>query len=178
MIAHDSHADSVLVRRLLLADAEAYASLRREMLAAAPRAFSSSPMNDREAELAFARARLSAKNDAAIFGAVAADRLVGAVGIYRDPNPKAAHRMEVWGMYVDGGYRRRGLGRRLLDAAIAHARAASGIIQIQLGVTDAAPEALSLYESLGFRVWGIEPRALRHDGILIDERHMVLLFTT
>ena len=44
------------------------------------------------------------------------------------------------------------------------------------GVTDAAPEARQLYESAGFREWGVEPRALGQDGQYVTERHMVLPF--
>jgi hypothetical protein len=44
----------------------------------------------------------------------------------------------------------------------------------QLAVTDAAPEACRLYERHGFRVWGVEPRALCWDGRAVDETYMIL----
>jgi len=34
--------------------------------------------------------------------------------------------------------------------------------------------ARSLYRSLGFRSFGIEPRALKVDGSYVDQEHMVL----
>jgi hypothetical protein len=35
--------------------------------------------------------------------------------------------------------------------------------------------ARALYESLGFKCWGVEPAALRVLGELVDDEHMVLV---
>jgi L-amino acid N-acyltransferase YncA len=76
-------------------------------------------------------------------------------------------------MYVSAGARRRGAGRTLIDAAVAQARA-WGVEQVQLGVTDAAPEARRMYEAAGFRTWGRQPRTLQWQGRFVDEAHMAL----
>jgi RimJ/RimL family protein N-acetyltransferase len=54
------------------------------------------------------------------------------------------------------------------------AREWPGVRQVHLSVTDAAPEARRLYESAGFREWGVEPRSLEAEGRSVSERHLVL----
>jgi L-amino acid N-acyltransferase YncA len=41
-------------------------------------------------------------------------------------------------------------------------------------VSENAPEAQRLYESLGFQQWGREPEATQHEGRRYDEIHMTL----
>jgi ribosomal protein S18 acetylase RimI-like enzyme len=77
-------------------------------------------------------------------------------------------------VFVEPDYRGRGLGRAVTSAAIAHARTWPGIDFIDLGVSENAPEALRLYESLGFTRWGREPEATQHEGRRYDEIHMTL----
>jgi RimJ/RimL family protein N-acetyltransferase len=99
---------------------------------------------------------------------------VAVIGVYRDDRPKTRHKMHVWGAYVTPTYRGRGLGRRLLEAAVAHAREIPGVTVLHISVTDAAPAARHLYERAGFEAWGSEPEALRHEGRTVTEHHMLL----
>lgn len=77
-------------------------------------------------------------------------------------------------MYVTAASRRRGVGGKLLDAAIQEASSWPGVEQIHLAVSDVAAEARRLYERAGFQEWGREPRALFWHGRYADEIHMVL----
>jgi GNAT superfamily N-acetyltransferase len=163
----------VTVRRLRPEDAEASASLRREMLTDAPFAFLASPGDDVGCDVVGVRRILSEGDGNVIFGAFAPS-LVGSLGAFRERHEKAAHKVTVWGMYVTPGHRRFGVGRRLLEAAIAHARSLPGVRQVHLGVSERAPAARGLYESLGFRRWGTEPRGVSYGGEFADEHHMVL----
>jgi ribosomal protein S18 acetylase RimI-like enzyme len=163
---------ALAVRLLGPPDADAYLALRREALAAEPLAFSAHPDEDRVQDPAFLRARLSAPAENVLFGAFA-DGLVGAVGIYRDPGRKAAHKAHVWGMYVRPAARRRGAGDALLAAALAYARGLAGVRQVHLGVSETAQDALRLYRRHGFEIWGTEPAALQHAGRFAAEHHMV-----
>ena len=116
--------------------------------------------------------------ESVVIGAFADRRLVGSAGLYRDRHLKAAHKAHLWGMYVRPGYRRRGLGARLVRAALEHAERLSGVDCVELGVSSAAPEARRLYETLGFRTWGTEPDALRHEGRIATQHHMVVRLRT
>lgn len=70
-------------------------------------------------------------------------------------------------VYVDQKFRRRGVGRILLEEAIA--RASSLEINAMVGFIFAHNEpSLKLFERLGFERWGLLPRVAQLDGIERD----------
>jgi len=162
------------VRRLVRADAEALVPLRREALERHPLAFGATADKDRGLVLEFLHTVLEDPEVAAIFGSFEDGALMGMVGLVREGNAKRCHKAVIWGMYVSERARRRGTGRALMEAAVAHARGWDGVLQIHLSVTAASPEARALYEKVGFRAWGREPKALQWEGRFVDEDHMVL----
>ena len=162
-----------MIRHLHEDDAPAYVALRREALLQAPLAFTASPNDDVVTSIDDARNLLRQAPTAVVIGAFQ-DRLVGVVGVYRDRHAKASHKLHLWGLYITPDQRGQGLGAALLERALQHARAVSGVEWIHLSVSSAAPEAQRLYERAGFRVWGSEPDALRHQGQSVTEYHMAL----
>jgi RimJ/RimL family protein N-acetyltransferase len=165
------------VRRLGPEDSELWATLRREALENHPMAFGASVPEDATTLVMSFRSRAS-NEDSAVFGAFSNDSLVGIVGVYRNPGAKERHKATIWGMYVTAGVRQRGVGERLVRTAVAHARAWHGVQFVHLAVSDAADTARRLYERVGFREWGREPRALRWEGRYTDEAHMILNLDT
>jgi GNAT superfamily N-acetyltransferase/predicted enzyme related to lactoylglutathione lyase len=167
-------AEPTTVRRLEVGDAAALVALRREALEDAPLAFAASPEDDRGLVLERVRDSLSHRDRSVVFGLFdGSGGLAGMVGLARDDLLKRAHRALVWGLYVSP--RARGLGgaRRLMAAAIDHARGWPGVAQVALSVTEPAADALALYRSLGFVEWGREPGALRWRGRVVDEIHLL-----
>jgi len=160
------------VRRLRSGDAGAWIRLRGEALDDAPWAFEASPEDDFAGSEEFVRKALDAA-DQTIVGAFARE-LAGAVGVFRERPRKARHKARLWGLYVRPEYRRVGLGGTLVREAIAFARALEGVSVLGLSVGEKAATATALYERLGFRVWGVEPAALRVSGEDLAERHMRL----
>ena len=154
-----------MIRELDEHDLAAYAALRRESLLESPLAFGASPETD------VAAAQIG--GNTTIFGAFAGDELAGAAGLLRGRHAKSAHLISLWGMYVSPRHRGAGLGRALLDACIARAKAEHADA-LQLSVTDAAAAARRLYERAGFVTWGFQPDALRHGGTSVGEHHMLL----
>jgi putative acetyltransferase len=71
--------------------------------------------------------------------------IVGTVALNRE-SPSSC---ELCRMYLSPAYRRRGLGRMLLDQAIAEAKA-QGHSEIHLKTAAVLVEAIRLYESVGF----------------------------
>jgi GNAT superfamily N-acetyltransferase len=165
-----------MIRRLTPADAEVYAQLRREALELEPYSFSSSPGDDRMRSIEFVRDTLEGSSQA-VFGALM-PQLVGTVGIQRLTRKKVAHKAELWGMYVRRDYRRQGLGRQLIEAALEFARALDGVRQVHLCVTEKAASAAALYGQLGFVTWGTEPAGVSVDGEDVADRHMILRLDT
>jgi GNAT superfamily N-acetyltransferase len=109
-----------------------------------------------------------------VLGAFDGAQLVGMVGFYRERHRKAAHRAMIWGMFVDPTWRGRGIGRKLIESAIAFLRRANGIEQVNLSVSAPQLSARSLYVSLGFVPIGVERHAMKDGDRYIDEEHMVL----
>ncbi|HIC79978.1 MAG TPA: GNAT family N-acetyltransferase [Kiloniellaceae bacterium] len=161
------------IRILTVADAAALLALRREALEQAPLAFLSSPEDDIASSVEAVAALLRGETGSAVFGAFT-PYLAGMAGLYRERHAKAAHKAHLWGFYVRPAARRQGFGGRLLDVALEHARGLEGVTSVRLSVSAAAPKARVLYERAGFRVWGREPDALRHDGQTVAEDHMAL----
>ena len=87
---------------------------------------------------------------------------------------KAAHRGNIWGVYVQPAARGRGVSRALLTEILSHAR--TQVKQVHLSVVTDNVAALALYERLGFTTYGTEPRSLFVDGRYLDEHLMVLHF--
>jgi len=162
-----------MIRHLQEGDAEAYVELRRQALLDAPGAFTASPEDDLVATVEAVRDQLRRSPDSVLIGAFR-ERLVGTVGLYRDRHLKAAHKAHLWGMYVVPALRGQGIAAQLLETALRHARTLPGVAWVHLSVSSAAPAARRLYERAGFRVWGSEPDALRHDGEPLVEHHMAL----
>ena len=162
-----------MIRALSVEDIDAYIALRQRALRDEPLAFSSSAENDFASSRESLVPQIARAPEWVLFGAFA-PALVGSVGLFRARHAKAAHRMQLWGMYVAPEHRGRGFGAGLLDAATAHARGLGDVDWIDLSVTSAADAARRLYERAGFVLWGTQPDALRNEGHVAEERHMAL----
>jgi RimJ/RimL family protein N-acetyltransferase len=141
----------VVVRRIREDEGLALRDVRLRALAADPSAFGSTW--EREAAFDEAewhdRARRSAGGDErATFVAERDGRWVGLVGGYR-PHP-GSPRVELISMWTVPAQRGHGIGRRLVEAVVDHART-TGAAQVDLWVMRDNPIAVALYESCGFR---------------------------
>lgn len=161
------------IRRLDPDDAEDAAALRRYALRDRPFAFLSSPEDDPVSTADAMRQLLERGVADVLFGAFDPG-LCGMVGLARDRHLKSAHKAHLWGVFVHPRARRRGVARRLIAAALDHARTLEGVNLVHLGVSEKTPEARALYESMGFQVWGVEPDCIRIDGRPAREFHMLL----
>jgi putative acetyltransferase len=75
-------------------------------------------------------------------------RVIGRLSISRDQHPASRHVADL-GLMVDFDYRRRGIGRALLDAAVEWAREAE-VRKLELHVFPWNEAAIALYEDFGF----------------------------
>ncbi len=164
------------IRRLSTSDAPAFRALRLAALLDTPEAFATSHVEERDLPLAAFEARLVEAPGQAVFGAFDGDTLAGITGLAREVLLQAAHKAQVWGMYVAAGARGHGVARELMQAAVAHARATPGIAKVTLSVDAANVAAIALYESLGFVVFAREADATRLHGESRDELQMHLRF--
>lgn len=161
------------MRALVESDAPALVALRAESLRQEPMSFGSSPEDDRFGNLEALTEILRGQAEHVVFGAFDGSDLIGMVGLARPPKLKVRHHANIWGMYVNPAHRGSGHGAALLTACVEQART-WGVLQVNLGVSSAAPAARRLYERGGFQVWGTERRALVHEGQAADELHLSL----
>jgi ribosomal protein S18 acetylase RimI-like enzyme len=163
------------IRMLRPSEAAVFWSLRLRALREHPESFASSFEDEENVPLDVVRARLEgqAPESNLVLGAFVAERLVGMAGLRRDSFRKAAHKARIWGMYVVPDLQRRGIGRRLLEAAIDAGGKMGGVEQLLLEVMVDNARAHALYRSLGFESYGVEKRALRIGETYYDEELMV-----
>lgn len=99
--------------------------------------------------------------------------IAGHIDLRSRPEPAARHRTML-GMGVHRLYRRRGLGRQLLDTGVAWARLEPGLDWIDLEVLADNRPAVELYLHAGFRMIARIEDMLRVDGAGCDLCYMSL----
>ena len=164
------------IRRLTDLDAESYRQLRHEALEREPQAFTESAAEHRALTLETIRDRLVTADDNFVLGAFIDRQLIGMAGFFRRRGEKIRHRGGIWGVYVSEECRGRGVGRALLAELIGLLQLLPGIEQVTLAVSRQNAGARTLYESLGFEVYGCEKGALKIGDEYVDEELMVLYF--
>lgn len=85
---------------------------------------------------------------AAVFVAETPEGIAGRLSVARDGHPASYHVADL-GLMVAAGYRRRGIGRALLERAVEWAREA-GVRKLELHVFPHNEAAIALYEGFGF----------------------------
>ncbi|MEX2644905.1 MAG: GNAT family N-acetyltransferase [Gaiellaceae bacterium] len=121
----------------------------------------------------FVHERLSTKAirrypNAAVFVAESDEgEIVGRLSLSRDQHPSSAHVADL-GLMVAEGWRRQGIGRALLEAAVEWARGA-GVRKLELHVFPHNEAAIRLYEQFGFEREGYRKQHYRRStGDYVD----------
>jgi len=161
------------IRMLSEVDVEVYRPLRLQALRDDPSSFGASYEEESKRPAEEIAKRLACSDDGFVLGAFAPD-LVGVTGFYRRQGLKARHKGTIWGMYVLPEFRGRGLGKKLMIAAINRASQIAGVEALTLNVVTTNEAARHLYLSLGFTTFGTDYGALKLDGHYFDEDLMWL----
>jgi GNAT superfamily N-acetyltransferase len=163
-----------IIRRLDPSHLALYRDLMLEAFARVPEAFTSTVEERAALPESWWAARLSvdAAPDEIVFGALVDGALAGAVGLSFEKRSKTAHKATLFGMYVRPESRRLGLGRALVEAALATARERDRLV-VGLTVSGGNQKARRLYETCGFMAWGEEPLAMIQTGAFLSKVHML-----
>lgn len=171
-----NNGDEIVIRPFLPTEVEAYYAIRLAALRSNPEAFMTTADDFASRPRAMIASQLRQNYDSprqAMLGAFAEATAVGMIGVIGNDSGKRQHIAAIIAVYVASDYRGRGLGGRLLDAALAQAAAFAGVEQVVLSVVGGNVAAEQLYRSRGFSAYGREPRAMKHDGRYHDELLMV-----
>jgi GNAT superfamily N-acetyltransferase len=142
------------LRRLGRDEAELHRWLRLRALLDAPDAFGESYEDAAAKAMSYWEQLTKAVSEPerdAMFLAVEGETVFGSAYGLRDPERDHASRLG--GLWVEPRYRRRGIGRMLVEAVIDWA-AARGSYRVALWAPAHSPAALALYKSCGFRDTG------------------------
>jgi len=112
--------------------------------------------------------------DHVMFGAFDGDQLIGITGFNRMARQRAMHRGEIVQVYMDSSYRGQNIGEQLIRHALDYAFTLDGIEQVQLSVIASNTSAIHLYEKIGFRTFGVQPRYFKVGATYLDQRFMQL----
>ena len=161
------------IRRLLPSDAAAFQDLRLRGLLESPAAFGSSYEEEVDRPIPAIADSMAEGSGRNVFGAFIDNKLIGVIGVGREPGVKEKHRGFIRSMYVEPEARRQGVGKALMGEAVGFARTMPGLRQITLAVTAGNAAAITTYEGFGFKVCGTAPEALHVQGCYYDELQMV-----
>ena len=114
--------------------------------------------------------------DAAVFVAVEGGRPIARLSLSRDVHPASRHVADL-GIMVAEPYRRRGVGRALLDQAVAWA-GSTEVQKLELHVFPWNAPAIGLYESYGFEREGLRRGQYLRHGVPVDAILMALWLGT
>ena len=101
-----------------------------------------------------------------VYYAIEGEKVVGWCDIFPKDNPRMSHRGSL-GMGIIPGYRRMGIGTRLMMAALGHAKK-FGFEKVELSVYSNNTDALVLYKKMGFEQEGVVKNYRRLDGFTYD----------
>lgn len=160
------------IRELTAADAGSYRELRLYSVEESPAAFGPTPTEVAALPPEVYAERLADEQNHT-FGAFAAGgQLAGVTVLRRESREKSRHKDSIFSVYVRPEFRGQGVGRALMEAALARARE-RGLRQVTLGVNAASEAAVRVYEACGFERYGLERDALKLGEQFYDMIYMV-----
>ncbi|MFK7861494.1 MAG: N-acetyltransferase family protein [Granulosicoccus sp.] len=163
------------IRFITADDAEVFSALRRDVTRENPVSMGLTYDEELTRTLDDFKAQLSFSHPNVMFGSFVEGKLAAtaAIGLI-SRSPSSCHKMLMWGVFTSPAYRRRGLSRELVEAAIQHAFG-NGVHRVNLQVYVPNQPAIALYRSIGFMEYGVEPEAVCINGQFHDGVHMTLV---
>jgi RimJ/RimL family protein N-acetyltransferase len=165
----------IIIRKLQPHESSIYRQIRLACLKNAPDNFGST--HEEEVLLAKLKFETYIENnspDHFMFGAFDRGKLIGIAGFNRMERRRAMHPGELVQVYVDSNYRGQNIGEKLLRSVLAYAFNLDGIEQIELSVIAGNQTAVRLYEKLGFKTFGVQPKYFKVGNQYLDQQFMQL----
>jgi ribosomal protein S18 acetylase RimI-like enzyme len=162
------------IRTLHAADVPRYRDLLLEAYETAADAFTSTAEERAQEPLSWWAERIVPASGLRIaFCAEDGSQMLGTVALEYSAGAKVRHSAGLIAMFVCEHARGRGIGRALVDVALAHAAQRPGVEVVRLTVTEGNHAALRLYRRAGFQAWGTQPMALATPSGYKGKVHMM-----
>ena len=166
---------SIIIRKLQPHESAVYREVRLACLKKVPQFFGSTYEEEvLNPKFMFETFIETDSPDHVMFGAFDRKRLIGITGFNRMARQRAMHRGEIVQVYVDANYRGQNIGEKLIRQALDYGFHLEGIEQVQLSVIAGNQIAINLYEKLGFKTFGVQPRYFKVDDTYLDQQFMQL----
>ncbi len=162
-----------IIRLLSEDDFQAYKTIRLELLENHPTSFGSDYDEESLFDDSVWKSRLS-KDTVDSYGVFDCDQIIGLGVVVYNPRKKMRHIATLNSMYIKPEYREQGLASKLMNTIIKDVTN-KGIYRLNLSVVETNIEAKQLYESKGFKEYGIEPDTIFYEGIYHNLLLMSLL---
>ncbi|MBS1700683.1 MAG: GNAT family N-acetyltransferase [Armatimonadetes bacterium] len=171
----DTISSIVVIRKLVPGDARAYREVRLNALKNDPGNYGSTYEEESKRDkLAFETYIETQCPDHVVFGAFQGSDLVGITSWFRDERSRLRHRGKITQVYLASEFRGRGFSKLLVGATIEDAFSNLEIELLTLEVVTTNLPAVRLYESLGFKTYGVFERYFKTGAEYLDQRFMVL----
>ncbi len=166
---------SIIIRKLQPHESTIYREVRLACLKNVPEYFGSTYEEEvLNPKFKFETFIENGSPDHVMFGAFEEERLIGITGFNRMARQRALHRGELVQVYVDSNYRGQNIGEKLIRRVLEYAFTLEGIEQVQLSVIAGNPSAIKLYEKVGFKTFGVQPRYFKVGDTYMDQQFMQL----
>lgn len=163
----------IVIREATLADAEQFRELRLFALQESPTAFGADYRTSLNHPMSHWENRLKPDPNGTIIIAEQNAQLIGMTGIRQGESAKTKHAASIWGVFIRPEYRGLHIGEGLIEMGCAWAKA-RGVETVKLAVVTTNTPAIRCYERIGFKRYGVEPRAILYEGVYYDEYLMWL----
>ena len=162
----------ISVRRLTKTDGGIYRALMLRGYSEHDTAFTSTFEERATKQVEWWTRRLQDPTSATLGAFDSSDSLIGSVRIEAYQRLRERHKTSLTAMYVMKDHASKGVGRKLLDEALAECRRMNGIELVNLTLTADNLPALRLYSKVGFQSFGRESRAIKTSIGYLDKLHM------
>lgn len=152
------------VRVLTEADVAIFRALRLEGLRTHPEAFGASLLREQDHDDDHFRDIL---RDNVVIGGFLDSKLVSMAGLRGLTHPKLAHKCHLWGCYVEDEHRGSGIAAKVVEATVGQAEGHYEIVHCRVVSTNG--RARRFFDRMGFKLYGVERRAIKVDGEYFDE---------
>ena len=163
------------IKQLTRDDVDDYRNIRLEALYNNPDFFVT--MYDEEVKKTIDKfkEKIPVDNNSFILGCYRNKDLLGIVAFDRESRIKVRHKAFIRSMYVKPKFRKKGIGKLLLNELIARAKAVEELEILLLDVITNNLPAKQLYLLFGFKTYGIEKMAYKFNNQYFDMEFMSFL---